>query len=90
MPAKMPLKMLSAQFVCRTFLLTLWTNKSIETNSVDPDQIAPVSLKNSVDPDQTARSSLILVNTICQKQSDLGPQCLSKREISANNTEDAL
>ena len=58
---------------------------------MDPDQISPVSLTNSVDPDQTARSSsLILVNTICQKQSDLGPQCLSKREISANNTADTL
>ena len=40
----MHLKMLSVQVICCIYLLTLLTNVSIEANSVDPDQTAPVRL----------------------------------------------
>ena len=33
--------MSSAKVVCCTYLLTLFTNVSVATNSVDPDQTAP-------------------------------------------------
>ena len=39
-PAKMHLKILSAQDICCLYLLTLLTNVRIEANSVDPYEIA--------------------------------------------------
>ena len=40
----MHLKMLSAEVICCIHLLTLLTYVSVETNSVDPNQTAPVKL----------------------------------------------
>ena len=40
-PKITPTEMISASFVC-TYLLTLLTNVSMEANSVDPDQTAPI------------------------------------------------
>ena len=51
-PAKIHLKIPSAFVVCCNFLLTLFNKLSIETNSVDPDQTAPIC-------------SLIWVYTVC-------------------------
>ena len=38
----MHLKMTSAEVICCIYLLTLLTNVSVEANSVEPDQTAPV------------------------------------------------
>ena len=38
---RMYLIMSSAKVVCCTYLLTLFTNVRVATNSVDPDQTAP-------------------------------------------------
>ena len=42
-PAKiLLLKIISAEVVCCIYLLTLLSNVSVETNSVDPDQSSPI------------------------------------------------
>ena len=46
-PAKMHLKMSSAELICFIYLLTSLTNVSLQANSVDPDQMAPSGAVNS-------------------------------------------
>ena len=41
-PAKVHLEMLSVKVVCCKLLLSYLTNLKIKTNSVDPDQTAPL------------------------------------------------